>query len=175
MFKNICDKLATIGQPVKDMDKLHWFLCRLGVSYETFSTAILTSKPSPLFEIFSLMLKVMNCCYSLFMVRPHHLHPFSLNKLGPVTPLLEVVKIITSHMVVVVEALMVAEGVVVVVLLTASYVEQIETMLLHVLIHTPMLQILCLLMQIWLSLSTLSVMSLKEIWTGMSIPVLLLT
>ncbi|GJW11132.1 putative RNA-directed DNA polymerase [Tanacetum coccineum] len=49
-FKTICDKLAAIGQPVDEMDKLHWFLCGLGASFETFSTAIRTSKPSPVFR-----------------------------------------------------------------------------------------------------------------------------
>ncbi|GKE47260.1 retrovirus-related pol polyprotein from transposon TNT 1-94, partial [Tanacetum coccineum] len=44
-FKGICDKLAAIGQPVDEMDKLHWFVCGLGASFETFSTAIRTTKP----------------------------------------------------------------------------------------------------------------------------------
>ncbi|PWA40684.1 zinc finger, CCHC-type, Gag-polypeptide of LTR copia-type [Artemisia annua] len=49
-FKAICDKLSAIGHPVAEMDKLHWFLCGLGTSFETFSTAIRTSKPSPVFR-----------------------------------------------------------------------------------------------------------------------------
>ncbi|KAI3514490.1 hypothetical protein L1887_12931 [Cichorium endivia] len=49
-FKNYCDKLSAIGYPVDDMDKLHWFLCGLGASFETFSTAIRTSKPAPIFR-----------------------------------------------------------------------------------------------------------------------------
>lgn len=49
-FKLVCDKLAAIGQPVDDMDKIHWFLYGLGSSFETFSTAIRTSKPSPVFR-----------------------------------------------------------------------------------------------------------------------------
>ncbi|GKD94219.1 putative RNA-directed DNA polymerase [Tanacetum coccineum] len=44
-FKGICDKLAAIGQPVDEMDKLHWFVCGLGASFETFSTA-----PEPIHE-----------------------------------------------------------------------------------------------------------------------------
>ncbi|GJZ09563.1 zinc finger, CCHC-type containing LTR copia-type gag-polypeptide [Tanacetum coccineum] len=39
-FKGICDQLSAIGHPVVEIDKLHWFLCGLGPSYETFSTAI---------------------------------------------------------------------------------------------------------------------------------------
>lgn len=49
-FKNYCDQLAAIGHPVADMDKLHWFLCGLGPSYEVFSTAIRTTKPAPSFS-----------------------------------------------------------------------------------------------------------------------------
>ncbi|GKE43607.1 zinc finger, CCHC-type containing LTR copia-type gag-polypeptide, partial [Tanacetum coccineum] len=43
-------KLATIGQPVDEMDKLHWFVCGLRASFETFSTAIRMTKPSPTFR-----------------------------------------------------------------------------------------------------------------------------
>lgn len=50
IFKGVCDKLAAIGQPVDDMDKIHWFLCGLGPSFETFSTAIRTNKSSPTFR-----------------------------------------------------------------------------------------------------------------------------
>ena len=49
-FKTICDQLAAIDQPVDDMDKIHWFLCGLGSSFETFSIAIRTSRPSPAFR-----------------------------------------------------------------------------------------------------------------------------
>ena len=38
-FKSICDKLQAIGQPISDVDKSHWFLCGLGPTFETFSTA----------------------------------------------------------------------------------------------------------------------------------------
>ncbi|GJR51700.1 ribonuclease H-like domain-containing protein [Tanacetum coccineum] len=46
----IYDKLAAIGQPVDEMDKLHWFVCGLGASFETFSTAIRTTKPFTTFR-----------------------------------------------------------------------------------------------------------------------------
>ncbi|GKC46334.1 putative RNA-directed DNA polymerase [Tanacetum coccineum] len=49
-FSSACDKLAAISQPVDEMDKIHWFLCGLSPSFETFSTAIRTSRPSPLFQ-----------------------------------------------------------------------------------------------------------------------------
>ncbi|GJV33017.1 putative RNA-directed DNA polymerase [Tanacetum coccineum] len=49
-FKGICDKFAAIGQPVDEMDKLHWFVCGLGASFETFSTAIRTTKPFTTFR-----------------------------------------------------------------------------------------------------------------------------
>ncbi|KAJ0443684.1 putative RNA-directed DNA polymerase [Helianthus annuus] len=49
-FKTICDQLAAVGQPVVDSDKVHWFLYGLGPSFETFSTAIRASKPTPNFR-----------------------------------------------------------------------------------------------------------------------------
>lgn len=49
-FKALCDQLSAIGHPVLEIDKLHWFLCGLGPSYETFSTAIRATKPAPLFR-----------------------------------------------------------------------------------------------------------------------------
>ncbi|KAI3765987.1 hypothetical protein L2E82_16034 [Cichorium intybus] len=49
-FKSICDQLSAIGHPIDNMDKLHWFLCGLGPSFETFSTAIRTTKPAPGFR-----------------------------------------------------------------------------------------------------------------------------
>lgn len=49
-FKNVCDQLAAIGHPVDETDKVHWFLCGLSASFETFSTAIRTSKPGPAFR-----------------------------------------------------------------------------------------------------------------------------
>ena len=42
-FKSLCDQLAAIGHPVADMDRLHWYLCGLGPSFEVYSTAIRTS------------------------------------------------------------------------------------------------------------------------------------
>ncbi|GJS79153.1 putative RNA-directed DNA polymerase [Tanacetum coccineum] len=39
----------TKAHPVVEIDKLHWFLCGLGPSYETFSTAMRATKPAPLF------------------------------------------------------------------------------------------------------------------------------
>ncbi|GJW87960.1 RNA-directed DNA polymerase [Tanacetum coccineum] len=42
--------LSAIGHPVVEIDKLHWFLCGLGPSYETFSTAIRATKPAPMFR-----------------------------------------------------------------------------------------------------------------------------
>ncbi|KAJ9544289.1 hypothetical protein OSB04_023996 [Centaurea solstitialis] len=49
-FKSLCDQLAAIGQPVDDADKTHWFLCGLGPSFETFSTAHRAVKPRPGFR-----------------------------------------------------------------------------------------------------------------------------
>lgn len=49
-FKSICDQLAAIGQPVPNMDKSHWFLCGLGLSFKTFSTAHRVVQPRPPFH-----------------------------------------------------------------------------------------------------------------------------
>ncbi|GKE42295.1 zinc finger, CCHC-type containing LTR copia-type gag-polypeptide [Tanacetum coccineum] len=49
-FKGIYDQLATIGHLVDDVDKKHWFICGLGSSFKTFSTAIQTVKPRPSFR-----------------------------------------------------------------------------------------------------------------------------
>lgn len=49
-FKSLCDQLAAIGHPVDDLDKTHWFLCGLGPSFETFSTAQRAIKPRPSFR-----------------------------------------------------------------------------------------------------------------------------
>ena len=35
-FKLFCDKVSAIGHAVNEIDKLHWFLCGLGASFETF-------------------------------------------------------------------------------------------------------------------------------------------
>ncbi|KAJ9556147.1 hypothetical protein OSB04_010761 [Centaurea solstitialis] len=49
LFKNLCDQLAAIGHPVDESDQLHWFLCGLGPSFETFSTTIRSARPAPSF------------------------------------------------------------------------------------------------------------------------------
>ena len=43
-FRNICDQLSVVGHPVMESDKIHRFLCGLGPSFETFSTAIRASR-----------------------------------------------------------------------------------------------------------------------------------
>nr|KAJ0209912.1 hypothetical protein LSAT_V11C400165660 [Lactuca sativa] len=42
-FKSIFDQLTAIGQPVDEHVKIHWFLCGLDATFETFSTAIRAS------------------------------------------------------------------------------------------------------------------------------------
>ncbi|KAJ0938485.1 putative RNA-directed DNA polymerase [Helianthus annuus] len=49
-FKALCDQLAAIGHPVAEMDRLHWYLCGLGASYEIYATAIRTARPPPSFR-----------------------------------------------------------------------------------------------------------------------------
>ncbi|GJU66919.1 putative RNA-directed DNA polymerase [Tanacetum coccineum] len=49
LFKTLCDQLAAIGHPVDKSDQLHWFLCGLGPSFETFSTSIRSARPAPSF------------------------------------------------------------------------------------------------------------------------------
>ncbi|KAJ0799808.1 putative RNA-directed DNA polymerase transcription factor Lambda-DB family [Helianthus annuus] len=48
-FKAICDQLSAIGHPVDSMDQLHWFLCGLGTSFESFSTTTRSVRPIPNF------------------------------------------------------------------------------------------------------------------------------
>ncbi|GJT37422.1 putative RNA-directed DNA polymerase [Tanacetum coccineum] len=66
-FKALCDQLSTIGQPVDESDMLHWFLCGLGASFETFSTAIRASKPHPSFR--DLVSQAES--HELFLTSPH--------------------------------------------------------------------------------------------------------
>ncbi|KAJ9566476.1 hypothetical protein OSB04_002442 [Centaurea solstitialis] len=49
-FKSLCDQLAAIGHPIDDLDKSHWFLCGLGPSFETCSTAQRAIKSRPSFH-----------------------------------------------------------------------------------------------------------------------------
>ncbi|KAJ0540098.1 hypothetical protein HanHA300_Chr08g0294381 [Helianthus annuus] len=49
-FKAFSDQLASIGHPISDEDKRHWFLCGLGASFETFSTSQRAIKPAPAFR-----------------------------------------------------------------------------------------------------------------------------
>ncbi|KAJ0808847.1 hypothetical protein HanPI659440_Chr01g0007901 [Helianthus annuus] len=48
-FKAICDQLSAIGHPVDSMEQLHWFLCGLGTSFESFSTSTRSLRPIPNF------------------------------------------------------------------------------------------------------------------------------
>ena len=41
-FKKICDQLHAIGKPVKEIDKVHWFLHGLDTNFSTFSTDQIT-------------------------------------------------------------------------------------------------------------------------------------
>ncbi|KAJ0701721.1 putative RNA-directed DNA polymerase [Helianthus annuus] len=49
-FKALSDQLASIGHPISDEDKRHWFLCGLGASFESFSTSQRTIRPAPAFQ-----------------------------------------------------------------------------------------------------------------------------
>lgn len=79
-FKHSCGKISAIGCPVDDMDKLHWFLCGLGASFETFSNDIRTSKPAPSFHDLVLKPKGMSYFFKLLMQPPHHRLLLSLNR-----------------------------------------------------------------------------------------------
>ncbi|KAJ0926327.1 putative RNA-directed DNA polymerase [Helianthus annuus] len=48
-FKAICDQLSAIGHPIDNMDQLHWFLCGLGPTFESFSTSTRSVRPVPSF------------------------------------------------------------------------------------------------------------------------------
>ena len=47
-FSTICDKLTAIGALVDNDDKVHWFLCAIGLSNANFSTSQLDQVPIPL-------------------------------------------------------------------------------------------------------------------------------
>ncbi|XP_076951421.1 uncharacterized protein LOC143624760 [Bidens hawaiensis] len=66
-FKSLCDQLAAIAQPVKDMDKMHWFLCGLGPAFENFSTAQRAIYPPPAFR--DLLARAES--HELFMISLH--------------------------------------------------------------------------------------------------------
>ncbi|KAK9075210.1 hypothetical protein SSX86_003531 [Deinandra increscens subsp. villosa] len=46
-FKDICDRLAAIGQPVEEADKSHWFLSGLGPDFSMFTIATRAIQPIP--------------------------------------------------------------------------------------------------------------------------------
>ena len=48
-FKALCDQLHSIGKPVNDIDKVHWFLRGLGSDFTTFSTAQMAQMSLPSF------------------------------------------------------------------------------------------------------------------------------
>ncbi|GKC23992.1 putative RNA-directed DNA polymerase [Tanacetum coccineum] len=66
-FKAICNQLLAIGHHIVEIEKLHWFLCGLGPSYETFSTAIRATKLTPLFCKLATKAK----SHELFMISLH--------------------------------------------------------------------------------------------------------
>ena len=47
VFKGFCDQLHTIGRPVDNTDKVHWFLCGLGAKFSSFSSAQMALTPLP--------------------------------------------------------------------------------------------------------------------------------
>ncbi|GJY03872.1 putative RNA-directed DNA polymerase [Tanacetum coccineum] len=44
------DQLSVIGHPVDATDQVHWFLYGLGLTFETFSTSVHSSRPQPTFS-----------------------------------------------------------------------------------------------------------------------------
>ena len=50
VFKAHCDQLSTMGCPVEDTDKVHWFLRGLGHEFSSFSTTQLSLTPIPRFK-----------------------------------------------------------------------------------------------------------------------------
>ncbi|GJW39697.1 putative zinc finger, CCHC-type containing protein [Tanacetum coccineum] len=48
-FKLIYDQLSAIRHPVDATDQVHWFLCGLGPTFETFSTYVHSSRHQPTF------------------------------------------------------------------------------------------------------------------------------
>jgi len=50
VFKAHCDQLSVMGCPVKDTDKVHWYLRGLGHEFSSFSTTQLSLTPIPSFK-----------------------------------------------------------------------------------------------------------------------------
>lgn len=67
-FKSLCDQLAAIGFPVDEDDQLHWFLCGLGLVFETFSTTVRSTRHAPSFAD----LLAMAESHKLFIRALHH-------------------------------------------------------------------------------------------------------
>ncbi|XP_068638549.1 uncharacterized protein [Aristolochia californica] len=49
-FKALCDQLHAIGRPVKDIDKVHWFLRGLDAEFSSFSTVQMALTTLPCFS-----------------------------------------------------------------------------------------------------------------------------
>lgn len=90
-FKAMCDKLSIIGHPVAEIDKLHWFLCGLGPSYETFSTVIRDTKPTSIFGDWLHMRKDINYSYNIYMVLLYCRFSFMTKILKIIIPKVEVI------------------------------------------------------------------------------------
>ena len=92
-IKTICDQLYAIGRPVKNIDKVHWFLHGLGIDFSIFSTTqmIFTSLPcfgdlvskAESFELFQSSLDSYDSTPTAFTVinrgRAHGSHPASFS------------------------------------------------------------------------------------------------
>ena len=50
-FKSICDNLANIKKPIKDLDKVLQFANGLGPNYKNFLIAMFTKPPNLLFSL----------------------------------------------------------------------------------------------------------------------------
>lgn len=51
LFKNLCDQLASMGRPIDETDKSHWFLRGLGPEFHSFSSSQINLEPLPPFSI----------------------------------------------------------------------------------------------------------------------------
>ncbi|CAJ2640151.1 unnamed protein product [Trifolium pratense] len=56
-FKDICDKLAAIGKPLSDVDKVFQISKGLGIKYKEFKIAVLSKPPYPSFHQFIMSLQ----------------------------------------------------------------------------------------------------------------------
>ena len=90
LFNGLFCQLATIGWPINDLDKVHWFLRALDPDYKIFSTTMLSQFPLPSFvdiipkalshEIFEKSMHQQSTNSAIYTQRHSSTRPKSINR-----------------------------------------------------------------------------------------------